>query len=270
MFTDDEAAAVALGLVAAQRLALTTGDDDAGDSGGGARTGGGGPGPAVDSAMAKLRRVLPASLAGRVAALTGALELTLARPGRAATASTGTLLALGEAVSGRHRVAIGYRSFSDKLSEREVDPYGLVFHAGRWYVTGLDHQSGELRTFRADRVSRVAARPEPFTPPAGFDPVGHVTRALAGVPYAWEVEVLLETDVATARRQVPARLGTLTEAPGGVLFTGRAENLDGMARVLAGWGWAFTVLRPDELRAEVIEYAARLSRYAERPGTRDD
>ncbi|HKT05479.1 MAG TPA: HTH domain-containing protein, partial [Rugosimonospora sp.] len=54
MFTDDEALAVVLGLLAARRLAL------AGDQPGA---------PAVESAMAKLRRVLPDALAGRVTAL---------------------------------------------------------------------------------------------------------------------------------------------------------------------------------------------------------
>ena len=48
-----------------------------------------------------------------------------------------------------------------------------------------------------------------------------------------EVEVLLETTLAEARRRIPATTATLTEAAGGVAMTTRAEHLDGMARMLA-------------------------------------
>ncbi len=249
MFTDDEAVAVVLGLLAARRLAL------AGDQAGG---------PAVESAMAKLRRVLPAALAGRVAALGDALEFTLTPPGRAAQADTGTLLTLAEAVAERRRVAIEYRSFHGRASDRELDPYGLVFHSGRWYVTGHDGSSGEVRTFRLDRIARVSPTGHAFPPPADFDPVGQVARGLAQVPYAWEVEVLLDTDLVTARRRIPASVGMLAEAPGGVLLRTRAEHLDGVPRMLAGWGFDFTVLRPEELRDEAAAYADRLAASARR------
>ncbi len=246
MFTDDEAAAVVLGLLAARRLALS------GDL------------PAVESAMAKVRRVLPPAVADRVGALGDVLEFTLTRPGRAAPADTGTLLALAEAVAGRRRVSIGYTSFHGRPSTRELDPYGLVFHAGRWYVAGHDQDSGEVRTFRVDRIITVRPGDQTFPAPPEFDPVAHVTRGLAQVPYLWEVEVLLETDLATARRLVPATAGSLAEAPGGVVVHARAQQLPGVARMLAGWGVPFTVLRPDELRAAIARYAEELAGYASR------
>ena len=37
-----------------------------------------------------------------------------------------------------------------------------------------------------------------------------------------------------------------------------------MAQMLAGLGWPFTVVRPDELRTALAEHAARLARYAAR------
>jgi predicted DNA-binding transcriptional regulator YafY len=247
MFTDDEAVAVVLGLLAARRLALS------GDAAGG---------PAVESAMAKLRRVLPDALAGRVAALGDVLEFTASRPGRAAPADTGTLLALAEAVADRRRVRLDYRSFHGRPSARDLDPYGLVFHAGRWYVTGHDGGSGEVRTFRVDRVLGVTPGGPTFRVPAGFDPVGQVVRGLAEVPYAWTVEVVLETDLPSARERIPASVGRLTEVPGGVLLRARAEHLDGVAQMLAGWPFPFTIISPAELRPAVAALAARLASYA--------
>jgi predicted DNA-binding transcriptional regulator YafY len=243
MLTDDEATAVVLGLLAGRRLGLA--------------------GQATESALAKVERVLPAALRDRVQALRGTLGFTA--PARdAAAPDTGAVLTLAAAARERRRVRLRYRSFRGADTERDLDPYGLVFHPGRWYVTGHDHRSGEVRTFRIDRVASAEPGTARFEPPAGLDPVQHVTRSLAAVPYAHEVEVLLETTIAEARRRIPASVATLAEDAGGVLLTARAERLDGMARMLAGLGFPFAVRRPDELRGHVRDLARSLQEQAAR------
>jgi predicted DNA-binding transcriptional regulator YafY len=243
MFTDDEGVAVVLGLLAAGRLGLTT-ERHAGAS-----------------ALAKIRRVLPVDKAARITALEDSLGFTLRRPRAAASAPTPILLALGEAVAGRHRVALTYRNWRGGPSEREVDPYGVVFHGGRWYVTGHDHARDEVRTFRLDRIAAVEPRESTFTPPDGFDPVEQVTKGLARVPYRWPCTILIEAPVNEVRQQIP---GTLTPTDDGTRLDIRAENLDGAARMLAGLAWPFTVERPDELRQALEEHARRLADYAVR------
>ncbi|MCM0677561.1 YafY family transcriptional regulator [Micromonospora phytophila] len=246
MLTDDEAVAVLLGLVAAERLGLGTEE------------------PATATALAKISRVLPPVLGERLAAVQEHLGFTLRRSEPDARPATGTLLTLAAAARQRRRVRLDYRSFSGAASHRRLDPYGLVFHAGRWYVTGHDHLRGEVRTFRLDRIGEVATEQEGFTVPDGFDPVAQVTRSLAGVPYAHDVEVLLETDLVTARRRVPPSVAELTATGDGVLLRSRAESLDGMAQLLGGLGWPFTVRRPDALRDAVRAHATRLAGWAER------
>ncbi|HEU5030605.1 MAG TPA: YafY family protein [Spirillospora sp.] len=243
MLTDDEAVAVVLGLLAGRRLGL--------------------PGQATESALAKVQRVLPAALRDRVQALRETLGFTLAARDAAAP-STGVLLTLAAAVRERRRVRLRYRSWQGADSERDLDPYGLVFHSGRWYATGHDHRSGEVRTFRVDRIASAETGTAGYEIPAGVDPVGHVTRSLAGVPYAHEVEVLLETTIEQARRRIPATVATLTETAGGVVMATRAEHLDGMARMLAGLGWPFVIRRPGELRGHVRDLARRLDEQAGR------
>ncbi|MBB5869714.1 putative DNA-binding transcriptional regulator YafY [Allocatelliglobosispora scoriae] len=252
MLTDDEAVAVALGLAAADQMGLTT------------------AAPATSSALAKIQRVLPTALADRLAGVLDNLGFTQRRRDDPARPATDTLLGLGAAARTRHRVRLAYRSWRGEDSERDLDPYGLVFHAGHWYTVGHDHRSGEIRTFRIDRVVRVAALAEVFAVPDGFDPVGHVVRSLSRVPYAWEVEVLLATDLASARARVPPSVAELSSAGTGVLLRCRAERLDGMAPLLAGLGFSFTILRPEELRIEMIDYADRLVGWARSAAVRPD
>jgi predicted DNA-binding transcriptional regulator YafY len=245
MLTDDEAVAVLLGLVAADRAGLTA---DA---------------PAAATAEAKITRVLPARLAERLTALRASLGFTQGTPSPAAGPSGDLLLTLAAATRAHERVALAYADRAGAASEREFDPYGLVFHAARWYLVGLDHRSGEIRTFRADRVAAVRGTGTVFPAPDDFDAVAHLNRVWATRDYAWRVEVLLRAEPDEVRRRVPAAVAELTPVPEGTVLSCRAERLAGMAQMLAGLGWPFTVIEPPELRAEVVALAARLRTYAE-------
>lgn len=240
MLDDEEATAVTLGLLAARRLGLE------------------GSEPAVERALAKILRVLPAPLRERAHALHRAVAFT-PPPRPVEPAATETVLALAEAIRRRRRVCLRHRAADDRETTREADPLGLVHHAGRWYLAAHDHLRGELRTFRVDRIVAVRERPERVEPPTGFDAVAEVTRALARGGWRHEVEVILHVDPQVARRRIPPTVGELDPHPeGGTVLRARAERLDGMAAMLAGLGWAFRVVRPPELRDELRGLAERL------------
>jgi predicted DNA-binding transcriptional regulator YafY len=256
MLTDDEAVAVVLGLIAADRVGLTVET------------------PAAAAAAAKIARVLPPALGERLAALRDSLGFTMRprdagtpAPGRATehdAPDTDTLLALGTATRAHRRLTITHRTRAQTQTRRDFDPYGLVFHKGRWYAVGHDHLRGEIRSFRVDRIVAAGQTGDEFEPPPGFDAVVQLNRQFAGLPWQWEVEVLIEADVAQVQRRIPPNVAELIEAPGGVRMRCRAQSLPGMAQMLAGLGWPFTVVEPDELRQALTEHAARLATYASR------
>ena len=129
MFTTTEAIAVALGLLAARRDGLD-----------------------ADGALAKLHRVLPERVRLRVEALEHTLQhqrpaapAAAARRRDAARARRGRLARPADPGDATPTAAA-------RETERELSPYGLVAHAGRWYVPAYDHGRGEPRALRADRV----------------------------------------------------------------------------------------------------------------------
>ena len=246
MLTDDEAVAVVLGLVAGRRTGLVSA-----------------AGAAADSASAKVRRVLPAELGRRLDSLLSAADFT-APEWSASPPGTAVLLVLADAARRRRPVTITYTSWRGSSSERRVEPYGLVFHSGRWYVTGFDSLRGEVRTFRLDRVAAAALESGTFEVPAEFDPISRVLSGLAEVSYPHEVSVLLHTTVAEVRTKLPASVATVTETADGVRLLLRANRLEWAAAVLAWLGCTFEIEYPDELRAEVTRLADRLSTCATR------
>jgi predicted DNA-binding transcriptional regulator YafY len=245
MLTDEEASAVVLGLLAAQRYGL-------------------GAGATVEGALAKLRRVLPAALAAQVSGLEETLGFTHAGDAVAAPPLGETVLRLADAARRGRRVRARYTRHGGGESARELSPYGLVFHAGRWYLAAHDHGRDALRTFRVDRVGSLRLGGAALPPPAGFDAVDHVSRSLARVPWTWDVEVLLDCGYTHAREQIPPTLGELDEREDGVLLRMRVESLDYMAALLARLDAPFTVRRPEELRAAVAALADRLHASARR------
>ncbi|MFC4375465.1 helix-turn-helix transcriptional regulator [Nocardia halotolerans] len=254
MLTDDEAVAVLLGLLSSRGADRPTAA---------AR--------AADNATAKLRRVLPARLTARLDALIDTVEYTAdARPEVAV--ETTVLLRLAEATREHRPVAIGYTDRNGQSSQRTVHPYGLVDHSGRWYLTGMDSKSDELRQFRLDRITAVSTQPGTFAVPTGFEPAAHLLSALADAPYRHEVSVRVQGTLAQVRPLLPATIATVHEIDSPADDTSpwvrvriRAEQLDWIPALLAGLNRPFIIEHPDTLNDAVRALGRRLTAAAERP-----
>lgn len=158
-----------------------------------------------------------------------------------------------------------YRSEWSGETERAVDPYGVAHRGGYWYAAGHCHLRGGLRLFRADKILSTQLTEETFARPSGFDSPEALLDATANTPGEnWSVEVLLETAIEDARRQLPAMGLTLERAGDGTLLRCSTWDLGWVARVLTGLSSPFVVRRPDELRAALRRRAEEISALAGR------
>ncbi len=250
MLTDEEALAVLLGLVAGRRAGLTAM-----------------PAAVMESTAAKLRGVLPKAIARRLDDLLATADFTApARP--AVAAETSVLLTLAEAARNRRPVALRCSAWDGRRSKRTVSPYGIVAHSGRWYLTGADSASGEVRTFRLDRIAATTTLPGTFGTPAGFDAAGRVLSGLAEVPRGHEVSVRVQGTAGQVSSRLPAGLATVRELTAGrdagwVRVQLQAEQLDWVPSLLAGLNRPFVIERPAALRDHVRALAGRLAACAD-------
>ena len=110
----------------------------------------------------------------------------------------------------------------------------------------------------------VEPRETSFKRPPEFDALTFVQESLASTPGIWPVQVLLETTIEAARRSIPSWQAILEPNPDGVVMRLEAENLDWLARLLAGLGCPFVVREPPELREAVRRLGETLLGSAQR------
>lgn len=243
LFTDDEALALSLGLLAAGALGL--GETAAG----------------LATARAKLERVMPADLKRRLRAADETMQLDL--PAGGPPVEGNILAVVSAAAQAQCTVHVVYEAADRRRTARDLDPYGLAFRGGCWYVVGFCHLRRGPRTFRVDRIASVARTSRIFERPANFDTLAAISTAIATLPRAHRAEILLHTDLATAKRQIFATLGTLEEVKGGVLLHSQTDDLNWLARELARLPFAFEVRAPKELGGAVGRHARALTAAAD-------
>ncbi len=246
MFTNEEALALTVGLISARHLNLADTDR------------------AVESAFAKLERVMPLDLKSRVRALTETITLDPHRTSSAPPSEV-VLSTMSSAAQLRRRVHIRYHPSRGEDTERDFDPYGLTYYQHRWYVVGYCHLRQDLRSFRLDRVTQISLIDAHFDRPDGFDPLAYLMQAIAIMPRKYSFELLLKTDIETAHREVFDVLGILEATEDGIFLRGSVEDLDWLARQISIFSFDFVVCEPAELKTELRKHAMKLTNFAKQP-----
>lgn len=240
MFTNEEALALTVGLISARRLNLADTDR------------------AVESALAKLERVMPLELRSRTRALTE--TITLAQTTESSTPPSEVVLStMSSAAQLQQRVHIRYHPKQGEDTERDFDPYGLTYYLQKWFAVGFCHLRQDMRSFRLDRVRSINAIHAHFKRPEGFDPLAHIMQAIATLPRKFAFELLLRTDMDTAQKEVFDVLGVLEAAPDGVIMRGSVEDLDWLARQISIFSFDFVVREPLELKEELKKHSLKLA-----------
>lgn len=246
MFTDEEALAVSIGIMAARELGIAQAT------------------PAIDSLEAKLERVMPGKLKQQVRSLRQTTRLMLPQPD--VLPDDRALITLTRAIQAEQRVEISYQPPDREVTARQVDPYGLTFWNGHWYLSGFCYLRRALRSFRLDRIRKVQALPVPFQRPENFNAAEHLMQSLHAFPQNHAVSVVLHTDEETATKvfeSVPCGQGRFKQRPDGLLLDMYTDNISWFAVWLARLPFPFSIQGPPALKQALREYAERLLAAAE-------
>jgi predicted DNA-binding transcriptional regulator YafY len=242
MFTQEEALAVTLGLAGIHWLQVAL------------------PALAVDGALAKVYRALPAHLRERAQTLSRHLSVDHQLSDEIPSLSL--LVTLSEAIEARSNLLVGYRSRTEATTERQVSPYGVVGWAGHWYLVGHCQLRQALRVFRLDRLQTVEVLSSSFARPEQMDCLAVVMESVATMPGAWLIEVEFQATLEAVQHKVSATSHHLEPGEAGVLYRCHFDDLEEFARYLVGLGLPFVVRRPPALALVLQQLAAALLRAA--------
>ena len=231
----------ALGVV----MAVLDGHHDASD-----------PADPVGSALGKIMRALPESVAAQAEAVR---RTTAPAPDRAAARpDPGTTATLVDACSNRRSVRLGYRSEAGSEWLREVDPWAIVVRHGRWYLLCRIHRTDARRAYRIDRVRSVEVLDDTFSPPADLDPVAMLEDHLA-VGWEYEIEVVIDAPVDTAGRCLARALGRLEPIDTATTrLSGSTSNPAWYAEQLARIPVSYRIVKCPELRQAALDIGQRM------------
>jgi proteasome accessory factor B len=180
----------------------------------------------------------------------------------AALPTVPALPALFDAYRTRSMVTFAYRG-----DARHVDPWGILFRRGHWYVIGHDHDRHEQRSFRVDRIEGDvdAGPPGAFEPPASLEP-GAVLR---DEPWQYGEEDVVAAGVLVDASQAGAVVDQVGEAAvrerrddGSVVLELPVTNTAAFRSFVLGLLDAAEVVDPPALRAEMVAWLEGIARGA--------
>jgi len=213
----------------------------------------------VASALAKIERSMPQDLANRISTIRDGFQMARNPwPETGVFPKPEVLAELIQASLAHQRCWIRYGSWEGNQTSRDIDPYGVLFLDGRWYVHGWCHLRQDARTFRIDRIRRMDIMPQTFEPP-GIDIEDAVMRSIAMTRTGGEFELAIEASVDRVRAYLPpplAILEPLDEAR--TKAYGTTDNPLWLASRMGGLPFAVTVVRLDSLKAAMREIGQRM------------
>lgn len=225
----------------------------------------------VQSALAKIRTALGPEIAVYLQRL-GQSFRVLPGPHKRYAEFRDVIERLNQAVLERRTVHMRYRTGrTGARATRDLDPYRVWYRSGGLYVVGLDHRSGEIRTFAVDRIERLAVTQRRFEVRADFDFDAWSAGAF-GVVAEPAVPVRIRFDRSQAayvaeRSWHPSQV-VMPLPGGGVELAMRVGAGQELQSWVLSFGGAAEVLEPAELREAVArELGAALARYGP-PATR--
>jgi proteasome accessory factor B len=163
---------------------------------------------------------------------------------------------LSKAIAMRKRATLRYRSLQrGQVSDRDVDPYGLVYRHGAWSLAGHCHLRKGPRVFRVDRILQLTTneskpRSPDFEIPADFrvEDVAGARPWEFGRHEAFEARLRLAPDLAFLSDRTFAGAQVVEKSKRGVVLSLQVSDGDALLRAVLPLGEGAEIVGPPELR----------------------
>jgi predicted DNA-binding transcriptional regulator YafY len=175
---------------------------------------------------------------------------------------TALLGQLRRAIDSQRSIQLQYRDRNGSVTERLVDPLGLVAKAGVWYLIAREADKG-YRTFRAQRIIGIEDRAQSFVRPTDFDLEAYWNSSVASIEHRSEPQYPV------VLRVRPEALHTLAlyweaavaaqDADSATLRVAFSTRESAVAQIVT-FDHVIEIVSPADLLEAVVEYAEAVAR----------
>ena len=210
---------------------------------------------ALDSALHKIDAVLPEQVAAMIKKMRSRLSIgiNLIRECNADILDT-----ISRAISGHNTLEITYFvPQRGEVTNRKVNPYGLTFRFGAWYLIGYCQLRGDVRTFGVDRIRMIKMLGSHFKYPKDFDLEEYLERGWSLQADGKEEHVAIRFHKRIAAwlegcRFHPNQKITI-QTDGSALFEVDIAGVEEIRHWILSFGDNAEVIAPESLRRSITE-----------------
>lgn len=230
---------------------------------------------AINTALIKIEDILPEELRKSVYIASQSILFDVKDRKNYSVASE-VFQMINKAILERKCILMVYHSArEDRITERVVAPYGLIYDDGIWYLIGHCHLRGQERMFHVNRIKEISLTDRNFEVPKEFD-----LKSLADKGWAKSLAESMKRDYPRIRIKVTKEISEKLREDWLLRYANREETEDGKVILtyhdaveshlyfMYRFGADCEVLEPKELRDQVVEQARKvLALYEGEEGT---
>ena len=157
-----------------------------------------------------------------------------------------------------------YSNYKDQLTEREVEPLGLVHYSSRWHLIGFCKLRQDFRDFRTDRIKDIKILEVTFDRKTHPDFMSFVQRMTGGTDVK-EARIAFTRKVARWIQEQRYYYGFVEEKVKGevVEMSFMTHHYHHLARWLMMFGTEAMVISPKELQEQLVAFAQELVEHCQ-------
>lgn len=215
---------------------------------------------ALGSAIRKIDHLLPDKVAAMIRDMKKrvSIGITLVRDCNSEILDT-----ISRAIINRNPIDIKYYvAARNEITMRRVNPYGITFRFGAWYLISWCHLREDVRTFGVDRIRSIKLADTHFRYPADFDLEEYLERGWALQADADSVKIQLRF-----KKEITPWISGCTFHPhqqitvqsdGSSLYEVEVAGIDEIRHWILSFGGNVEVLGPDTLRESVAKISREM------------
>jgi proteasome accessory factor B len=172
------------------------------------------------------------------------------------TAGAGLIQRLQDALDRRKVARLRYFAFSTgETTDRTVNPYGLIFHKGKWTLVGWDHLRQGIRHFVLNRIKRLEVNSRrPGTPDYEIPEDFSIQKYRNRQPWELDLHPPQTATVSVSSHRLNELLPQLrgAEALGEGKYRLRVTNASGLISWILSQKTDVRILEPREFRDRIV------------------